>query len=518
MLQLIGVVWSCLALGGNLPTSPCVAPGVINKLAERIGSWRSVHANSDGAETDSLVLECARLLTDDPGGEQAPLWTFGLAAMSEYVAWRPGDGVADVVVDALLAADRALRDRPCGHPGHPYEEVVAELDDDDIWCHGPDLGDLERLRADEEWWCPVNVAGFARITADVIAPFSADELPEDLPRDDESDIKDLDGILNDYPYADPRWTLEYLAGSLPSHPTRGVRAGYVVTMYASCWYAVSGRIRTSSVLDSMIEGLEGVLPQLGDGTCAHAPDEHPKTGFDAAGTAADGIRLRSPGGRACHAAWHDEDRIPVRNWLCPAFLRGLAETALGELRRGRKTLFGSRDTARLDAEFLRPDGRVDIGSLTALIEDNQFDEHRDVQEAGLWAARRYAALAADADPVERTVPLLIATWCVEIVEMPYGVAKDIRDILSTVDADPAEGQCAHGDAHPTESRDLQQHLNHLYAPAEFTEPADVSAPDAWLCPRHLAMAARHAIEEINERFEDEDDYAAEDDPGTTSAD
>ncbi|MFG3053996.1 hypothetical protein ACGFZP_23990 [Kitasatospora sp. NPDC048239] len=302
-----------------------------------IESWGSVTADSAPAEVDPLVLDCARRLAADPAAATAPLWVFGLVQMGGYLSWQPGREAEVAALEALLAVDRARGDAACAHDGHPYEDALTGLVNDEVWPAGPEVERLvDGAFEDDRWLCPANVAGFARITVDVIAPFTVGGVPELLPEAHEESMGELSSVLYDYPDGDPGEELSRQAGSLPRHPTKGVRAGYVVTQHASQWYAVSGRITERSVLDDMIAGLEAVLPQLGEAACTHAADGHPELDGDASAAAEIGYHLRSPGGRAELRSW-DEDAA-LERWLCPAFLHTLAAEALVNLRQGRDSL------------------------------------------------------------------------------------------------------------------------------------------------------------------------------------
>ncbi|GDY57313.1 hypothetical protein SVIO_079360 [Streptomyces violaceusniger] len=199
----------------------------------------------------------------------------------------------------------------------------------------------------------------------------------------------------------------------------------------------------------MVDALEAVLPGLGDASCAHGEGEHPEVGRDTAEQATVGIHLLSPGGRGVYRHWHREEleTAPLEAWLCPAFLAAIAREALDHLRAGRERLFGLRDTAHLDEVLLRPDGRLDIERLTHAVRFRCRDGQA-AEDAGLWAARRFAA--GPADPRERLVLLLVACWSVTSGEEapPEAVHRDLRAILGAVRTDPAAGSCPHGEAHP----------------------------------------------------------------------
>ncbi|GAA3050887.1 hypothetical protein FHS39_001008 [Streptomyces olivoverticillatus] len=309
----------------------------LDQLAD---AWRHVHDASAADEADPLVLDCARRLAADPGGEQAHVWVSGLVAMSGYLAWRPGQAAEGAALDALRAAAKALGDQPCAHDSHPYEAETGLLEDE-IWRG--DNGLLTGALAGPVL-CPQNVAGWARLAVDVIAPFTVRRIPAGAPKYHHSRIRSLSGIVNDYPYVDPHEELIDEATCLPDRPTRGVLAGYLVTMNATCWYAASERITDRAVLDAMIKGVEAAVPLLGDGPCTHSPGEHPDT-RDPDYTNQAGYLLRSPGGRAEIAeyyGWDEEDEDdqedePLDAWVCPAFLHDLADETLAALTAGLRS-------------------------------------------------------------------------------------------------------------------------------------------------------------------------------------
>ncbi|WP_144440811.1 hypothetical protein [Streptomyces roseifaciens] len=341
-------------------------PGVARLAA----AWENIRDTSPADEAVPLVLDCARRLAADPGGEEARIWVSGLVAMSGYLAWRPEEEAERAALDALRAAVEALGSRPCSHDGHPYEAEMDSLEDEirngdtglltgklatpdavtDIDADADSDGDPDPdgtstdIVDPERVLCPGNVAGWARLAADVIAPLTVRRIPVGAPKYHRSCISTLSGIVNDYPYGDPHEDLKDEAACLPSRPTRGVLAGYLVTMNATCWYATSERITDRSVLDAMIKGIEGALPLLEDRPCTHAPGEHPDTG-DPDYASQVGYFLRSPGGRAEIAeyyGWDQEDEAdqedePLDGWVCPDFLRDLAEDTLLELTSGLRS-------------------------------------------------------------------------------------------------------------------------------------------------------------------------------------
>ncbi|NGO79663.1 hypothetical protein G6045_28990 [Streptomyces sp. YC504] len=479
--------------------------------------WRHVHAATERGVAEPLVLDCVRRLAAEPGGGTAHVWVAGLAEMTGYLAWRPEPATARAAVEALVAAADASAGRECGHATHPYEAELAELGEND----GPSgwylIGESPEVPRGEADLCPRNVAGVARVAADVIAPFSVPGIPVAVSEDHEQDVKDLLDFLNDYPYGDPAFTIECNAGVPHAGSTRGVLAGYVITQHVSAPY-VYYRIGVRPVFDAMIEGLEKALEMLAyiGGVCPHAEGEHPDLEELYYETEAEiACHVRTPGGRA-HLVENALDEGEGEMWVCPGFLRELAEDALGQLRPRYAELFGERDTGALDAEFVRPDGRLAIDALTRVIlaEDDLADPGTS-GDAGLWAARRHATAI---DPHERLVLLHIALWCASVFDLPYGVGREVRALLRAVDQEPLDHDCPHGDGHPDSGlRDnwhrretMKTHLDHLYAPGEFAAPDEAHPADAWACPKLLVAWAQGAIEEMDERYEEMDEEDGDD--------
>ncbi|MEU9117156.1 hypothetical protein AB0D04_36745 [Streptomyces sp. NPDC048483] len=335
--------------------------GTTERLAEQvIESWPAFHRATASAECDAAVLDCAARLAADPGGEHACLWVYGLAEMAGYLTGRPGAAaeVGQRAVDALLAAHHALSGLPCEHETHPYEQDLERMEDDDIWYEVPDVLLLSNGEAEDEEWhkeapkelylCPRNVAAYAHVTADIIAPGSVPvtgredgcALSDLLPGDQRDTLRHLSQTLNDYPTGSPDDDL-LGAALVPGHLTKGVRAGYLVTLCVCSWYAVSGRIQEQSVLDEMIQGVETVLQGIADEPCTHKGGEHPSLGGDPDrddGPDVDiesGTALRSPGGRADLQRSHAAGFGPsLEAWTCPAFLRALAKETLDTLAEG----------------------------------------------------------------------------------------------------------------------------------------------------------------------------------------
>ncbi|WP_413103666.1 hypothetical protein [Streptomyces sp. Inha503] len=487
-----------------------------------VDDWDGILHETDGGDADRVVLDCARRLAADPAGAEAYAWTLGLVMMAAHIGRFSRKDVAAVALEALHATDRRLREAPCAHRTHPYE---SDLDDridhfvDDLPLLTNGLAedqdpDWEDDATKEQWLCPRDIAGYARVAIDIIAPGSVGGIPPRLPVRDARRAEDLRSIVWDYPSAavDPAQELSAYARNLVANPLGYHRAGLVVVLHAACWYAASGRIRDRRVLDTMVDALEAVLPGLGGSSCAHGEGEHPEVGRDTAEQATVGIHLLSPGGRGVYRHWHREEleTAPLEAWLCPAFLAAIAREALDHLRTGRERLFGLRDTAHLDEALLRPDGRLDIERLTHAVRFRCRDGQA-AEDAGLWAARRFAS--GPADPRERLVLLLVACWSVTSggEAPPEAVHRDLRAILGAVRADLAVGACPHGDAHPWEvlaelagrrhfgfhEDPYGAHLNHLYAPGEYGAPEPSFGAEVWGCPRHVGERVGQALRVID---------------------
>ncbi|MFI6942384.1 hypothetical protein ACIBI4_24190 [Streptomyces sp. NPDC050418] len=488
--------------------------------------WQPVGAATERSVAEPLVLDCIRRLTAEPGGGTAHVWVAGLAEMTRYLAWSPAPGTARAAVDALLAASAALDEGACGHESHAYERELPELDEYDTPSGWYLIGESEETPRQDGDLCPRNVAGVARLVADVIAPYSAgrisrasaddsDDAYEDFEdfedEDYESEVGSLLDFLNDYPTMEPGPTIEANAGAPGEGSTRGLVAGYIVTQHVSTPY-VYYRIMDRSVYDAMIEGLEQALELLDAYgiTCPHAEGEHPdleEIYYESEAETA--VLLRTPAGRQ-HLAGQLDDGEPEL-WVCPGFLRELAEDALGQLRPRHGELFAARDLEGLDARFVHADGRLDIAALTEVIAaaESQYASGTAGENAGLWAARRHADTA---EPHERLVLLHLALWTAELLDLPYGVGREIRALLRTVDQEPLDHACPHGDAHPdadlrrTFRRErMKPHLDHLYAPGEFAAPQGAFAADVWGCPALLARWAQTSIEELDEAYEEMDE-------------
>ncbi|MEU8826569.1 hypothetical protein [Streptomyces sp. NPDC048636] len=474
-------------------------------VEELAGTWDEIREDYDNTGDDSYdraVLDCADRLAADPGGPSAYVWTLGLVMMAPYVGYRLGDGVVPRVMEALVAVDGALRDRPCDHASHPFRTHYDENDEE--------LADELRLIADEsaaeepsapreEWRCPRNVAGFARIARDIVDPGSVDDVPPRLPLEARQRIHDLSALLEGYPETDvddeaasAGWDL-----SLAEDPLD--RAGCVMVVRAVTWYVASGMIRTRSVLDDLVDGLEKVLPGIADAECGH--ETHPELSDSGPEAAELGVILSSPRGRAVFEhQWGNRGALEVM--LCPAFIAGLAKESLTLLRTCREELFGHRDTSALDAEYLGPDGRLEIAKVVERIDYKPWNERYSL-DLGVWAARRYVRAT---DERERTVLLLTVgqTTLIAYPDPPVSVLREVVPVLrSAVAARPAE-RCAHPAHPPLAGGGWRGGLAHLYAPEEHPAPEDVLGPESWTCPWSLAEYAEGRLASMAELVDEAD--------------
>ncbi|WP_246203597.1 hypothetical protein [Streptomyces tailanensis] len=349
----------------------------LDELACSWGEMQDCYLYPSSDEYNGPVLDCAARLVADPGGETAYVWTLGLVITAPYLAGLPsgeatevfeGGEVRQTAEAALRAADGHLRERPCDHDTHPYR-THEEGSDEDLPGLLPMLADESAEwyedRPREEWLCPRNVAGFARIALDIIEPGQVADVPPRLPMEDREDIDTLEALLELYPKAgtDAESTIASQGWNL-SLAEPADRPGRLQAVRGVSWHAVSGLIRDKSVLDDLIDSVEKVLPDFADATCDH--DAHPR--LSGSGTSATllGITLSSPGGRAVYA----RDRhsyfygdVPLDQVVCPVFMAEVGRETLAELREGRDRLFGPRETSHLDAEYLRVDGRLEIEKI-----------------------------------------------------------------------------------------------------------------------------------------------------------
>ncbi|MBL1099997.1 hypothetical protein [Streptomyces coffeae] len=468
-------------------------------VEELADTWDGIREDYDTVENDDYdraALDCAARLAADPGGPSAYVWTLGLVMMAPYVGYLPGKGVATAVTDALAATDGALRDRPCEHASHPYQTHYDDNDEElaeELRLIADETADEEPSAPREEWRCPRNVAGFARIALDIVDAGSAEDIPPRLPMEARNAIETLSALLHGYPkpWTDINDEVESAGRGLRLADDPLDKAGHVMVVRAVTWYAVSGMIRAKSVLDDLVEVLEETLPEFDRAECGH--ETHPKLPDSGPDAAELGIVLSSPGGRRVFEyQWGNKGALEAM--LCPAFIAGLAAESLKLLRERREELFGRPDTSRLDAEYLRPDGRLEIDKLVERIDNKPWNERYSL-DLGLWAARRYTEVT---DERERTVLLLTLGQTMQTAypDPPVSVLREIVPVLrSAVAARPAE-DCAHPAHPPLRRGGWLGGLPHLYAPGEHPAPGDALSPDAWTCPWLLAGYAEDRLSSL----------------------
>ncbi|NGO79664.1 hypothetical protein G6045_28995 [Streptomyces sp. YC504] len=321
------------------PGAEGAAPGSVDELIE---AWDEMREFVDQVppEHDRLVLQCARELAADPGGALAYRWTAGLVlALPFLAAGGPGEGVREEAFGAAQAVDRALRDEPCAHQEHPYQGNLAA----DQWSFAEilrDLGGGEPVAwvvplPREQWLCPRNTAGCARVVMESLRPGSAEDVPPFLPFEDRYELDGLTAIMEGYPLGrtyDIAWDLTSAAAPL-READRDDLAGRVFVATAVAWYVeveADGTVDIQELLDTLTEGFERARGLLDAGPCAH--DVHPELPQDTTETLSVGMHLASARGRATYARWPEEWAIPLDTALCPAFVAATAEDSLRRLR------------------------------------------------------------------------------------------------------------------------------------------------------------------------------------------
>ncbi|MCP2261322.1 hypothetical protein LX15_005043 [Streptoalloteichus tenebrarius] len=316
----------------------------IDDLAELTHAWGEIREDYDTLsddEYDRRALDCAAALAADPNGETAYVWTLGLVLMAPYLAWSLDGTGKPEAVEALRATDRALRDQPCAHDEHPYLEHEKEADlflPDQILGLADPAAEWEENHTREEWLCPRNVAGFARIALDILEPGSVQDVPPRLPAGAEDAIETLTAVLHGYPRpgTDLDSALTSPALDLADAAPEDL-PGHLLTVRAVTAHVTSGAFDDASVLDALIRALEATLPRLAAATCDHGHHTEPPRGAPA--LAELGIVLASPGGRARYALRRREGRdAPLEELRCPVFLASIAEKSLDALRTRRAQL------------------------------------------------------------------------------------------------------------------------------------------------------------------------------------
>ncbi|MYW69076.1 hypothetical protein GTY65_34130 [Streptomyces sp. SID8379] len=316
-------------------------------------------------------------------------------------------------------------------------------------------------------------------------------------------ISDLSGIVSDYPYADPEPTLRVLVGDaadavarLDTPEGRRERAGYTVLLHATCWYAAA-RIFDKSLHTSYAETLERIRDTLDPAACPCPADiAHPEN-LDPEYAVEVGVSLLSEGGRAAFIEDYGIEAEELTVLDCDGYLAELADTAAGHMREAYRENFGSPDVSHLDAEFVREDGTIDIGSVQASIARTW--EHN-TGPVALWSTRRW--LSGRFREEER-LGLFLCLWMgtVQTYEgLPPSYARELKAAVRTVDLDATCDHPKHPWSVAARSTDTRRRaVLHLYAPQDQPEtpvPAELSARELWECPVQYAELAHEALRDI----------------------
>ncbi|MFE0188489.1 hypothetical protein [Streptomyces sp. NPDC058989] len=274
---------------------------------------------------------------------------------ADYVTLQSAsDGTAAAVLDALRATDRALRGHPCGHDEHPYE---GDLDEQlprlvsylPLLEHGAAQADRGDRHCAEVWRCPRNVAGYARVAVDILAPGTTDGIPARLSTAEQEEAADLASILDGHPApgVSVSWSLSHYGKSLAEATEPAERAGLVVIVAALSRYA-AGLVDCPGPLNDLIAGLASVPAAPAEGGCGHDEAAHPVLPDAPEDVITAGMRLKSPSGRRLLAerSGRPGEGAPLEAWLCPAFVAGLARAARQRVRTAREELLGALGAAR----------------------------------------------------------------------------------------------------------------------------------------------------------------------------
>jgi hypothetical protein len=343
------------------------------------------------------------------------------------------------------------------------------------------------------------------------------ETMPDLSDDHHELIRDLSGIVCDYPNVDPEPLLATLAEdaaeALHRSDTpqgRRERTGYTVLLHATCWY-VAARIFSQSLFASYSRALDGVRATLSPASCTCPDGAHPAAP-DPEEAVALGVYMLTETGRAAYAEDHEFEGGELAAFDCGAFLTGLAEQAANRIREARQEIFGHVDLSHLDARFARDDGALDIVAMQEAIRRTWLNNTGPV---ALWSARRW--LSGQVREEDR-IGLFLCMWMgiAQTYEgLPPSYARTLAEALATIDLDAS---CEHP-RHPWSTADANvgsryRAVVHLYAPDSHPEtpvPAELSDRELWECPVQYAELARRALENLqgwrNMRGGDDEDWA-----------
>jgi hypothetical protein len=283
---------------------------------------------------DQVVLECARALADDPGGELAYQRVFGLVLMLPHTELAGGD-VPRVVADAARAVRRERAGQSCGHAEHPFDEQWEDLVDtlpDVLLMPADDSTEWWENHSREQWLCPRTVDGFAAMVLEALEPGSASDAPPLLPFAAQRALDSLTAVLEGYPRPGTDVGEEVTGvGRALGHAKGTDRAGHVITAAALTWWAGTAN-SSDEAYDALVRGFEAVLAGPTDPGCTH--DEHPDLPRWATHAVCVGIHLSSAGGRGVYERHGPclKNPPPLEPLLCPAFTASVARDSLARLR------------------------------------------------------------------------------------------------------------------------------------------------------------------------------------------
>ncbi|MET9694425.1 hypothetical protein ABZY81_39455 [Streptomyces sp. NPDC006514] len=312
----------------------------VARADELIDAWQemSEHVDDDPQTYERLVIECAHELAADRSGPLACRWTLGLVLALPYLATRnPRDDDFEAAFEAAQAADRAQRDAPCTHQGHPFQDnlegelgnmadVIRDLADDGrCWTDS---------RPRDAWLCPRNVAGYARVVMESLRPGSAGDVPPFLPFRDRYDLETLTAIMEGYPLSrtyDVAWDLSFAASALQAAADDEL-AGRVFVAAAVVWYVESEGDDSDArqLVDELAAAFERAIGLLHDDACPHGT--HPDLPSDTTQALWVGMHMASARGRAAYEKWPEPWAPPLHTALCSAFVAATARDSLTRLR------------------------------------------------------------------------------------------------------------------------------------------------------------------------------------------